>query len=85
MYAHNSGADQYKWIGGFGGAEGNEDQIVRDLEKKNPTMKVTYIAADNDIAFILYPKSGSATPTATVAAQSGATGIGTNQTAAAVR
>jgi len=85
MYAYNSGATQYKWIGGFGGAEGNEDQIIRDLEKKNPTMKVSSVGADGDIAFILYPKSGSATPTATVTAQSSATRTGTNQTATAVR
>lgn len=86
MYAYSSDADQYRWIGGWGGGgESNSLEILEEVIKKNPTMHVDVLGADNDIAFVLYPKSGSATPTAAAAAQSSATGTGTNQTAAAVR
>ncbi|MCJ2126318.1 hypothetical protein [Methylobacterium sp. J-077] len=85
MYAYNADAKQYKWVGGWDRNENNIRQIVEDLGKKNPTMKVTWMAEDDDVAFILYPKTASVTPAATAAAESSAAGTGTNQTAAAAR
>jgi hypothetical protein len=85
MYAYNADARQYKWVGGFDSDKNNIRQTIEDLKKKNPTMNVTWGAEDNDVAFILYPKTNSATPAATAAAESSAAGTGTNQTAAAAR
>ncbi|MCJ2126317.1 hypothetical protein [Methylobacterium sp. J-077] len=86
MYAYSSAAGQYKWIGGWGGGgESNSHDILEGLIKKNPTMHVAVLGADNDIAFVLYPKSGSATPTVTAAAQGSATGTGTSPGATPAR
>jgi hypothetical protein len=83
MYAYNSAAGQYKWIGGWsGGGDSNANQIIDDLKKKNPTMNVTCHWADNDIAFILYPKTGAAASASTAVAQGTGAGAGTSPTAA---
>lgn len=83
MYAYNSAAGQYKWIGGWsGGGDSNANQIIDDLKKKNPTMNVTCHWADNDVAFILYPKTGAAASASTAVAQGTAAGAGTSPTAA---
>jgi hypothetical protein len=58
-YEFNADANQYKWAGGFGRDHINQEYI-KDLEKKNPSMHVSVIWANNDVAFILYPKTASA-------------------------
>ncbi|SDM99992.1 hypothetical protein SAMN05216360_10524 [Methylobacterium phyllostachyos] len=64
MYAYNSDANQYKWLGGWDRDENNARQIIDELQKTNPTMKVSSIWAGNDVAFILYPKTDSTTTAA---------------------
>jgi hypothetical protein len=60
MYKYNRESDHYKWFGGWDRSETNIDQVLAELRKKNPSLNVTYIDADNDVAFILYPKTASA-------------------------
>ncbi|SDN00020.1 hypothetical protein SAMN05216360_10525 [Methylobacterium phyllostachyos] len=83
MYAYNSGADQYKWIGGWGRGESNSDVIREDLIKKNPTMHVACLGLDGDTAFVLYPKTSPTASAATASASSSATGTGTSRPATA--
>jgi len=85
MYAYNSAADRYKWIGGFDRGESNAREVLEDIIKKNPTMHVTWLWADNDVAFVMYPKTASATPASTAVAQSSVTATGTKPTAATTR
>lgn len=85
MYAYNSSAGQYKWVGGWSRNDNNISKIVDDLKKRNPTMNVTWMAEDDDVAFILYPKANSIALDTMATAQSSATGTGTNQTAVTLR
>ena len=84
MYAYNSGADQYKWIGGWNRGECNSTEILDDLIKKNPTMHVVRLGLQKDTAFILYPKTNPVALNSAATAQSSTAETGTDQTAAAV-
>jgi hypothetical protein len=85
MYAYSSEADQYKWIGGWSRGESNVDKFYDDLVKNNPTMHVTKLWGDGDVAFVMYPKDTSTTPTATAVAQSTTTETGTSRASASAR
>lgn len=81
MYAFNSEADQYKWIGGWGRDENNFDQVADEIRKKNPNMNLSFIWADNDVAFILYPKTASVASPATAGSPGNVRGTATGRSA----
>ncbi|MCJ2067705.1 hypothetical protein MKK75_02610 [Methylobacterium sp. J-030] len=76
MYAFNSQVNHYTQVGEWGRTGHNEDYMY-ELEKKYPTMKVSYIAAYGDFGFILYPKTGAAAAASTAVAQGQGTGTAT--------
>jgi hypothetical protein len=84
MYAFNSEANRYTHVGQWGHWSYNhayEDELAR----KNPTMNVTLVYAEGDIAFILFPKTGAAASAPTAVAQGTGTALGTKPVAASAR
>lgn len=70
-FAQNPEVGRYTQVGGWGRLKTNFDQVSDEIEKKNPTMNVSYIWADGDVAIILYPKTGSAAVTADAQSSTG--------------
>ncbi|SFJ50335.1 hypothetical protein [Methylobacterium brachiatum] len=82
-YALDNRDNKYKWIGGLSNSDYNQ-AYLHDLEKKSPGMEVSYIIwAHGDAAFILSPKTTSATSASTAVGRRNATETGTKPTSIA--